>query len=108
MYAANLETFVADAGIFTKAAEKLYISSTAVIKQIDTLEARERARSAMKAKGNVLRVGASPITPPQIVEELCSSMQKEHYCVEGKSLEEISKDYQIDEESLRLIAHIIA
>ena len=40
MYAANLETFiaVADAGSFTKAAEKLYISSTAVIKQINTLE----------------------------------------------------------------------
>lgn len=41
MYATNLETFiaVADAGSFTRAAEKLYISSTAVIKQINTLEA---------------------------------------------------------------------
>lgn len=27
----------------------------------------------------------------------------QHYCVEGKSLEEISRDYRIDEESLRLI-----
>lgn len=116
MYAANLETFiaVADAGSFTKAAEKLYISSTAVIKQINTLEgyldvslferlhrglllteagkvyyrdakymiqyakeARERARNAMKAKGNVLRVGVSPITPPHIVEEFWCKMQEE-------------------------------
>lgn len=116
MYAANLETFiaVADAGSFTKAAEKLYISSTAVIKQINTLEgyldvslferlhrglllteagkvyyrdakymiqyakeAKERARNAMKAKGNVLRVGVSPITPPHIVEELWCKMQEE-------------------------------
>ncbi|EOS40198.1 hypothetical protein C808_01169 [Lachnospiraceae bacterium M18-1] len=28
----------------------------------------------------------------------------QHYCVEGKSLEEISREYQMDEESLRLIA----
>lgn len=28
----------------------------------------------------------------------------QHYCVEGKSLEEISREYQIDEEALRLIA----
>lgn len=27
----------------------------------------------------------------------------QHYCVEGKSLEEISREYQIDEEALRLI-----
>lgn len=28
----------------------------------------------------------------------------QHYCVEGKSLEEISREYQMDEESLRLVA----
>lgn len=40
MYNENLTTFVcvADYGSFNKAAEKLYISSTAVIKQINTLE----------------------------------------------------------------------
>lgn len=27
----------------------------------------------------------------------------QHYCVEGKSLKEISREYQIDEESLRLM-----
>lgn len=40
MYNENLKTFVcvADYGSFNKAADKLYISSTAVIKQINTLE----------------------------------------------------------------------
>ena len=40
MYNRHLETFiaVADLGSFSKAAEALYISSTAVIKQINLLE----------------------------------------------------------------------
>ncbi len=40
MYSRHLETFisVADSGSFSKAAEALYISSTAVIKQINLLE----------------------------------------------------------------------
>ena len=40
MYNRTLDTFiaVADCGSFTKAAEKLYISPTAVMKQINTLE----------------------------------------------------------------------
>ena len=40
MYNKHLETFicVADLGSFSKAAEALYISSTAVIKQINLLE----------------------------------------------------------------------
>lgn len=39
MYSPQLETFVkvADAGSFNKAAEELYITSTAVIKQINLL-----------------------------------------------------------------------
>lgn len=42
MYNPQLETFicVADAGSFNKAAEKLYITSTAVIKQINLLESK--------------------------------------------------------------------
>lgn len=40
MYNSQLTAFVctADSGSFNKAAEKLYISSTAVMKQIDALE----------------------------------------------------------------------
>ena len=40
MYNPQLETFivVADEGSFSKAAEKLYISPTAIIKQINSLE----------------------------------------------------------------------
>lgn len=46
MYNQQLETFisVADAGSFSKAGEKLYISSTAVIKQINILEDRLQVR----------------------------------------------------------------
>ena len=40
MYNPQLETFmcVVESGSFSKAAEKLYISSQAVIKQVDSLE----------------------------------------------------------------------
>ena len=40
MYNSQLETFikVADAGSFNKAADELYITPTAVIKQINSLE----------------------------------------------------------------------
>ena len=46
MYNQQLETFiaVADAGSFSKAGERLYITSTAVIKQINTLEKRMQVR----------------------------------------------------------------
>ena len=42
MYNAQLETFivVAESGSFLKAAEKLYITPTAVMKQINALEKR--------------------------------------------------------------------
>ena len=40
MYNPQIKTFivVADAGSFNKAAEQLYVSSTAIIKQINLLE----------------------------------------------------------------------
>jgi DNA-binding transcriptional LysR family regulator len=46
MYNQQLETFiaVADAGSFSKAGERLYITSTAVIKQVNTLEKRMQVR----------------------------------------------------------------
>lgn len=44
MYNPQLETFlcVVEAGSFSKAAEKLYISAPAVIKQINSLEKLQR------------------------------------------------------------------
>ena len=109
MYNPQLETFirVADAGSFNKAAEQAYITPTAVIKQINALEAeidvklfarthrglkltaagaslyndakyiiqycREaaiRAQTAMRHDVGVIRIGASPLTPAQILVEL--------------------------------------
>ncbi|WP_347563672.1 LysR family transcriptional regulator [Pseudoflavonifractor sp. 524-17] len=97
MYNHQLDTFicVADAGSFSKAAEILYVSSTAVMKQINLLEdaldvqlfvrtprglsltdagksyyqdakdAQTRARNAMQGNDKVIRIGVSPMTPGQ-------------------------------------------
>ncbi len=109
MYNLQLETFlcVVEAGSFSKAAEKMYITAPAVIKQINSLESSlnlqlfdrthrglvvteagkslyndakyiiqysrdsvARARNAMKEDKEVIRVGVSPMTPPQIFVEL--------------------------------------
>ncbi|WKY46231.1 LysR family transcriptional regulator [Eubacteriaceae bacterium ES2] len=109
MYNPQIDTFinVADAGSFNKAAEKAYISSSAVIKQINLLEddlgiklfdrthrgivltnagkslysdakyiinycngTVNRAKNAMRETDNVIRIGTSPMTPPQFLIEL--------------------------------------
>lgn len=115
MYNPQLETFiyVADAGSFNKAAEKLYITPTAVIKQINLLEASLglqlfvrthrglmltesgkslykdtkyiiqyckdsviRAKKASHKSDNVIRIGTSPMTPGQFLEELWPKIHK--------------------------------
>lgn len=114
MYNPQLETFicVADTGSFSKAAEQLYISAPAVIKQINSLEdslklqlferthrglvvteagkslykdakyliqySKEsllRAQNAMNNNDEVIRVGISPMTPPEIFVELWPKIQ---------------------------------
>lgn len=109
MYNPQLETFikVVDAGSFNKAAEQIFITPTAVIKQINLLEvslnvqlfirthrglkltlAGEslyndakyiiqyckdsvlRAQSTMIEQENIIRIGASPTTPAQVLVEL--------------------------------------
>lgn len=109
MYDHRLDTFIcaADAGSFNKAAEEMYITPSAVIKQINLLEAslgvklfirnhrgliltesgkslyRDakyivrfcgeaaiRAKNAAQEDTNVIRIGTSPMTPPQILVEL--------------------------------------
>ena len=115
MYNPQLDTFicVVEAGSFSKAAEELYISAPAVIKQINSLEnslnlqlferthrgliiteagkslyrdakyliqyAKEsliRAREAMDPDEEVIRVGISPMTPPEIFVELWPKIQE--------------------------------
>lgn len=121
MYNPQLETFicVVESGSFSKASEKLYITSPAVIKQINSLEdslnlqlferthrglivteagkslyqdakyliqyckeSLNRAESARNNKEEVIRIGASPMTPPQVFVTLWPKIQK--YCPELK------------------------
>ena len=116
MYNPQLETFlcVAEAGSFNKAAEKMYVSPPAVIKQMNLLEdslgvrlferthrglaltkagqslaqdARyiiqyckdsvTRAKNAMQESESVIRIGASPMTPAQVLVELWPALQAE-------------------------------
>lgn len=115
MYNPQLDTFicVVEAGSFSKAAEELYISAPAVIKQINSLEnslnlqlferthrgliiteagkslyqdakyliqySKEsliRAQEAMNHNEEIIRVGISPMTPPEVFVELCLRYRK--------------------------------
>lgn len=117
MYNPQLETFlhVADAGSFNKAAAERYITPTAVIKQINLLEASlgvklfdrshrgltltpagrslyqdakyiiqycrdsvTRAKNAMQADSNVIRIGSSPMTPAQLLMGLWAKINERH------------------------------
>ena len=107
MYNPQLDTFicVVEAGSFSKAAEELYISAPAVIKQINSLENSLnlqlferthrgliiteagkslyqdakyliRAQEAMNHNEEIIRVGISPMTPPEVFVELWPKIQK--------------------------------
>ena len=115
MYNPQLDTFicVVEAGSFSRAAEELYISAPAVIKQINSLEnslnlqlferthrgliiteagkslyqdakyliqySKEsliRAQEAMNHNEEIIRVGISPMTPPEVFVELWPKIQK--------------------------------
>ena len=116
MYNPQLDTFiqVVEAGSFNKAAEKLYITAPAVIKQINLLEQKlnlqlfvrthrgllltrageslyqdakyviaycrdsiARAQNAMQEAPNVIRIGASPMTPAQPLMDIWPELQRE-------------------------------
>lgn len=115
MYNPQLETFicVVESGSFNRAADRLFISAPAVIKQINSLEAglglqlftrthrglvltqagqsiyndakyiigyckdsARRAKEVMLTSDDVIRVGISPMTPPQVFVELWPKIQK--------------------------------
>lgn len=115
LYNPQLDTFVcvAEAGSFNKAAEKLYISAPAVIKQMNSLEKSlnlqlferthrglkitpagkslykdakyviqyckesvTRAENTLDESEEVIRVGSSPMTPPQVFVKLWPAIQK--------------------------------
>ena len=115
LYNPQLDTFicVVEAGSFSKAAEQLYISAPAVMKQINALEnnlniqlferthrglvvtaagkslyqdaryliqySKEsllRAKDAMNDNDEIIRVGISPMTPPEIFVELWPKIQE--------------------------------
>lgn len=117
MHYIQLETFirVAEAGSFNKAAEKMYITPAAIMKQVNQLESSLeiklfkrtyrgliltkageslyqdakyimkyyedsiiRAKVAMQEEENIIRVGTSPITPPQLLTQLWAKIQS--YC----------------------------
>ena len=121
MYNPQLETFicVVDSGSFSKAAEKLYITAPAVIKQINSLESSldlhlferthrglivteagkslyqdakyliqyckdsvSRVRNAQNNQEGVIRIGVSPMNPPQVFMTLWPRIQK--YCPDLK------------------------
>ena len=94
MYNPQLETFIqaADSGSFSKAAEKLFISQTAVTKQINLLEDNlgiklfnrtlKRAEDAQRKEANIIRIGTSPMTPSTMLVEIQKKIK--HICPDLK------------------------